>query len=86
VVKGLDTFAVFFAGDEARYVLIGGVASQLVLEDAGLQARATKDLDIVLCVEALDPAFGGKLWSFVEAGGYEERQRGEGELLMRDED
>lgn len=79
MVKGLDTFAAFFAGDEARYVLIGGVASQLVLEDAGLQARATKDLDIVLCVEALDPAFGGKLWSFVEAGGYEERQRGEGD-------
>lgn len=78
MVRGLDTFAAFFAGDESRYVLIGGVASLLVLEDAGLQARATKDLDIVLCVESLDAAFGKKLWSFIESGGYVDRQRGEG--------
>lgn len=74
MVKGLDVFATHFAGDEARYVLIGGVATYLVLEEAGLAARATKDLDIVLCVEALDAAFGKKLWDFIHAGGYEIRQ------------
>lgn len=78
MVKGLDTFAAFFAGDEARYALIGGVATQLVLEAAALPARATRDLDIVLCVETLDAAFGQKLWDFIEAGGYEVRQHGEG--------
>lgn len=78
MVRGLDTFAAFFAGDEARYALIGGVATQLVLEEAALPARATKDLDIVLCVETLDAAFGQKLWDFIEAGGYEVRQHGEG--------
>jgi hypothetical protein len=77
MVRGLDTFAAFFAGDEERYALIGGVATQLVLEEAGLSARATKDLDIVLCVEVLDAAFGRKLWDFIEAGGYEVRQQGE---------
>lgn len=61
MVKGLDVFAAYFAGDEARYVLIGGVATHLVLDEAGLATRATKDLDIVLCVEALDAAFGKKL-------------------------
>ncbi len=54
MVNGLDVFARFFADDASRYVLIGGVATHLVLEQAGLPARATKDLDIVLCVEALD--------------------------------
>jgi hypothetical protein len=84
VVRGLDTFAAFFAGDEARYVLIGGVATQLVLEEAGLPVRATKDLDIVLCVEALDAAFGEKLWAFIHAGGYEVRQAGaEGRRFYR---
>ena len=57
MVRGLDTFATFFAGDEGRYVLIGGVATQLVLAEAGLPVRATRDLDIVLCVEALDAAY-----------------------------
>lgn len=79
MVRGLDTFAAFFAGDETRYALIGGVATQLVLEAAALPARATRDLDIVLCVEALDAAFGQKLWDFIEAGGYEVRQHGEHE-------
>lgn len=78
MVRGLDKFAAFFAGDEGRYVLIGGVATQLVLEEAALPARATKDLDIVLCVEALDAAFGQKLWDFIQAGGYEVRQHGDG--------
>lgn len=50
-----------------------------MLEDAGLPARATKDLDIVLCVETLYADFGRKLWSFIEAGGYLERQRGDGD-------
>ena len=84
MVRGLDTFAAFFTGDEARYVLIGGVATQLVLGEAGLPARATRDLDIVLCVEALDAAFGEKLWAFIRAGGYEVRQEGvEGRRFYR---
>jgi hypothetical protein len=44
------------------------------MEEAGLEFRATKDLDIVLHVEALSPSFGEVFWSFVEAGGYEIRQ------------
>lgn len=77
MVNGLDTFSAYFAGDEPHYVLIGGVATQLALEEAGLNARATKDLDIVLCIEALNPTFGEKLWAFIDEGGYQVRQRGE---------
>lgn len=40
------------------------------MADAGLDFRATKDLDIVLHVEALTAAFGEAFWAFVEAGGY----------------
>ena len=38
-------------------MLFGGTACDLALTEAGLQFRATKDLDIVLCIEALDAAF-----------------------------
>ncbi|OYT93736.1 MAG: hypothetical protein CFE43_02080 [Burkholderiales bacterium PBB3] len=44
------------------------------MEAAGLDFRATKDLDVVLHVEALTPAFGETFWRFIEAGGYEIRQ------------
>src|SRR5579859_3191060 len=47
------------------------------MEAAGLPFRATKDLDIVLHIEALNPAFGAAFWCFVEGGGYEIRQASE---------
>jgi len=76
VVRGLDVFREYFAGHGHQFVLIGGTAATLAMEEAGLEFRATKDLDIVLHIEALDPAFGEVFWSFVEAGRYEIRQAG----------
>jgi hypothetical protein len=77
MVRGLYLFREWFAGHADQYVLIGGTAASLTMEDAGLAFRATKDLDIVLHVEALTPAFGEAFWSFVEAGGYDIRQAGD---------
>jgi hypothetical protein len=74
VVRGLDVFREFFAGHADQYVLIGGTAATLAMEEAGLAFRATKDLDIVLHIEALTPDFGELFWRFVEAGRYESRQ------------
>jgi len=74
VVRGLDVFREYFAGHADQFVLIGGTAATLAMEEAGLEFRATKDLDIVLYIEALSPSFGEVFWSFVEAGGYEIRQ------------
>jgi hypothetical protein len=74
MVKGLSVFQHWFAPYADQYVLIGGTAASLTMEEAGLTFRATKDLDIVLHVEALTPAFGAAFWRFVEAGGYKIRQ------------
>lgn len=74
MVKGLDVFSAWFADYPDQYILIGGTAASLAMEEAGLEFRATKDLDIVLHVEALTPAFGETFWKFIETGGYEIRQ------------
>lgn len=74
MVRGIDVFREHFAKHTDQFVLIGGTAATLAMESAGLQFRATKDLDIVLHIEALDPGFGEAFWSFVERGGYEIRQ------------
>jgi hypothetical protein len=78
MVRGLDLFRERFRSLADRYVLIGGTACDLILEEAGLRFRATKDLDIVLCVEALDAAFGRAFWDFVNTGGYKIRESSEG--------
>lgn len=74
MVRGLSIFREWFAAYADQYVLIGGTAASLTMEEAGLEFRATKDLDIVLHVEALTSAFGEAFWKFVEVGGYEVRQ------------
>jgi hypothetical protein len=74
MVKGLDTFREAFAGHAGRYVLIGGVAARLTLEEAGIEFRVTRDLDIVLIIEALDDVFCAEFCAFVKRGGYTERQ------------
>ena len=75
MIKGLDKFREHFSGFGDRYVLIGGAASDLVMGKVGVDFRATKDLDIVLCVEALDASFAEAFWAFVKAGGYQNQQR-----------
>ena len=74
MVRGLDVFKGWFANYANQYVLIGGTAASLTMDAAGLSFRATKDLDIVLHVEALTPAFGEAFWKFVKTGGYRIRQ------------
>lgn len=78
MVVGLDKFAAHFADYRDRYILIGGAATWLVLDEAGIDPRATKDLDIVLCLEVLDPEFGAAFWRFIKDGGYELQEKSEG--------
>ena len=79
VIRGLTIFAEWFAQHRDKYVLIGGCAASTIMDQAGLEFRATKDLDVVLVVEAINATFARELWRFIEAGGYEQRMRsGEG--------
>ena len=79
MVKGLEVFREHFRNYADRYVLIGGTACDIAMTGAGLAFRATKDLDIVLYVEALDAAFVRVFWEFVRAAGYEVQEKSTGE-------
>ncbi|MEX0643122.1 MAG: nucleotidyl transferase AbiEii/AbiGii toxin family protein [Pirellulales bacterium] len=79
MVKGVDLFREHFSSFPDHYVLIGGTACDLIMNNVGLSFRATKDLDIVLCVEALDAAFATAFWQFVDAGQYQIQETATGE-------
>lgn len=78
----LETFKVHFSEYKDQYVLIGGIATKLLLEEANLNARATKDLDIVLCAKALTKDFVVKFWEFVELGGYLVKKKTSGNSVL----
>jgi hypothetical protein len=79
MVNGLDLFREYFKDFQNNYVLIGGTACYIFMEDAGIDFRATKDLDIVLCAEAIDTNFVTQFWKFVNAGGYEHQEKSTGD-------
>lgn len=74
-MRGIDKFRERFKDHEGEYVLIGGGACDLLFGEAGQNFRATKDLDLVLLVEALTPEFGRTFWSFIREGRYENKQK-----------
>ncbi len=82
MVKGLDRFRDHFNVYNDRYVLIGGAACSLAMDNAGLVFRATRDLDIVLCVEALDDSFVKAFWDFIKIGRYQNKQQSTGRRLF----
>lgn len=79
MVYGLDKFKEYFKEHTNQYVFIGGTACDILMDELGVPFRTTKDLDIVLIIEALDASFGDKFWQFIEDGGYELKEKNTGE-------
>lgn len=78
MVHGLIKIKEYFGNHTNQYVFIGGTACDILMNELGASFRATKDLDMVLIVEALDSSFGEVFWKFIEDGGYKNREKSEG--------
>lgn len=79
MVTGFTKFKEKFQGYENQYVIIGGTACDLLMENEELNFRATKDIDIVLIVEAITKEFGRQFWEYVKEAGYEHQNKSTGE-------
>lgn len=79
MVKGLQTFREYFRDFTGNYIIIGGTACDMILEAAELTARATKDIDLVLVVEALNDGFVQQFWKFIQDGKYQRTEMTAGE-------
>ena len=71
MVTGIDSFKEWFKGSEEQYAIIGGTACDILMTEEGLDFRATKDIDLVLIIEAVDANFGKKFWEYVKQAGYD---------------
>ena len=78
MVKGLKTFREYFQGYEDQYVLIGGAACDISFGARDMEFRVTRDLDIVLVVEAQTKEFAERFWEFIRDGKYRNRARSSG--------
>ena len=52
------------------YTVIGGTACDILMTEAGTDFRATKDIDMILIMEARYKEFAHIFWEFIREGGY----------------
>ena len=78
MVNGFTKFKERFQGFENQYVIIGGTACDLIMENEELPFCATKDVDIVLIVESITAEFGRQFWEYVKEAGYEHLNKSTG--------
>ena len=79
MVIGLDIFKKYFSEYPQNYIIIGGTACDIIVAEAGFVPRATKDIDIVLIVEALNSDFVKQFWLFINEGKYLQREKSDGQ-------
>lgn len=75
MVRGLDIFKKYFEQYSDNYVIIGGTACDIIIDEAGFTPRATKDIDIILVVEALSSDFVKQFWQFIKDGDYGDQEK-----------
>lgn len=80
-MDGLDKFREAFADFPDNYVVIGGTACDIVMNNTVVRPRTTLDIDMVLIVENKTEAFANRFWQFVREAGYhpEKRRQADGE-------
>lgn len=79
MVQGIEKFKEKFSNYSGQYVFIGGTACDIILNEYGIPFRNTKDLDIVLIIEALNEEFISEFISFIESAEYKHINKGTGE-------
>ncbi len=81
MVEGLERFKADLGKYSENYIIIGGTACNIILEDLGTVPRVTHDIDMIVVIERLTASFVAAFWSFIHQGGYtiEKRQLRNGE-------
>lgn len=70
MVIGIDSFREKFKEYTDYYTVIGGTACDILLTEADLAFRATKDIDMILIMEDNFPKFASVFWEYIKEGGY----------------
>ena len=70
MIPGIDSFREKFKDYSDYYTIIGGTACDILLSEADLPFRATKDIDMILIMEDNFPEFASVFWEYIKEGGY----------------
>ena len=70
MVAGIDSFRDKFRGFEDCYTVIGGAACDILMLEADIDFRLTKDIDMILILEDKKEEFAKTFWEYIKEGKY----------------
>ena len=70
MVEGIDSFKEKFKGFEDCYTVIGGAACDILMTEADINFRLTKDIDMILILEDKTTEFAKVFWEYIKEGKY----------------
>ena len=78
MIRGIESFKEWFKDFKDNYVIIGGSACDILMNEEGYSFRVTKDIDLVIIVEAFDKEFGKRFWDYLKLAKYENKNKSNG--------
>lgn len=80
MVAGMESFIHRFRDYSDCYTIIGGAACDILMTEADTDFRVTKDIDMILIMDARQQEFVKEFWEYILEGGYrfwmEEQRQG----------
>ncbi len=70
MVNGMESFIRKFGDYADCYTIIGGAACDILMTEADTEFRATRDIDMILIMEARYREFVKVFWEYILEGGY----------------
>lgn len=70
MVVGMELFRDKLKGFEGCYTVIGGAACDILMSEADIDFRLTKDIDMILILEDKKAEFAKTFWEFIKEGEY----------------
>lgn len=70
MVVGMELFRDKLKGFEDCYTVIGGAACDILMSEADIDFRLTKDIDMILILEDKKVEFAKTFWEFIKEGEY----------------
>ena len=71
MVDGLISFREKYKDFTDCYTVIGGTACSILLSEADIDFRSTKDIDMILIMEDRYKEFAQVFWEYIREGKYE---------------
>ena len=65
MILGIDKFREKFKDYTDFYTIIGGTACDILLNEADIAFRATKDIDMILIMDDNFPEFANIFWEYI---------------------